>query len=251
LRAGDTEMSGRMGANSIEKMSHGKSGQVLSWCPSCYVQFTETTLPTLERQRAPRPFEMTPFIPFLRTRLDELKAYLRERVELRVALHRHRGIPRVVQAAVEILQVIPGVELVDLGQPTVGLQSVNLGVLPAYKRGLQRAELEAACDAGVDALITIYHSDHRELCAHERDWPFRIVNILEVVGASMGLHRHDRYKELKITQDADLIVGECRDLIAEHALDPVQAHEIIAKALLGDQPLPLKDDPRPTGLRRA
>ena len=251
LRAGDTEMSGRMGANSIEKMSHGKSGQVLSWCPSCYVQFTETTLPTLERQHRSRPFEMTPFIPFLSSRLDDLKGYLRERVELRVALHKHRGIPRVVQAAVEILQAIPGVELVDLGQPTVGLQSVNLGVLPAYKRELQRTELEAACNAGVDALITIYHSDHRELCAHERDWPFRIVNILEIVGASMGLHRHDRYKELKITQDADLIVGECHDLIAQHALDPVMAREIVAKALLGDQPLPLKDRPHSTDLHRA
>jgi hypothetical protein len=187
----------------------------------------------------------------MRSRLDELRACLRERVELRVALHKHRGIPRVVLAAVEILQAIPGVELVDLGQPTVGLQSVNLGVLPAYKRELQRAELEAACDAGVDALITIYHSDHRELCAHERDWPFRIINILEVVGASMGLHRHDRYKELKITQDADLIAGECHDLIAEHALDPVMAREIIAKALLGDQPLPLKDSRHSTDPRRA
>ncbi len=60
LRAGDVEMSGRMGTNSIEKMSHSKSGQVLSWCPSCYVQFSETTLPALERQRGSRPFEMGP-----------------------------------------------------------------------------------------------------------------------------------------------------------------------------------------------
>jgi heterodisulfide reductase subunit D len=64
LRAGDVEMSGRMGSNSIEKMSHSKSGQVISWCPSCYVQFTETTLPTLERQAGARPFEMTPFLRF-------------------------------------------------------------------------------------------------------------------------------------------------------------------------------------------
>ena len=40
--------------------------------------------------------------------------------------------------------------------------------------------------AGVDALVAVYHSDHRELCAHERDWPFRIMNFLEIVGASMG-----------------------------------------------------------------
>jgi len=55
----------------------------------------------------------------------------------------------------------------------------------------------------------------------------------------MGLHRHDRYKELKITQDADLIMRECGDLIAAHALDPAQAREVVAKALIGDQPLPL------------
>ena len=65
LRAGDVEMSGRMGSNTVEKMSHAKSGQVISWCPSCYVQFTETTLPTIERQRGARPFEMTPFLRFL------------------------------------------------------------------------------------------------------------------------------------------------------------------------------------------
>ena len=31
LRPGDVEMSGRMGSNSIEKLSHSKSGQVISW----------------------------------------------------------------------------------------------------------------------------------------------------------------------------------------------------------------------------
>src|ERR1035437_2257385 len=65
LRHGDVEMSGRMGSNTMEKLSHSKSGQVISWCPSCYVQFTELTLPTIERQRGSRPFEMTPFMRFL------------------------------------------------------------------------------------------------------------------------------------------------------------------------------------------
>jgi heterodisulfide reductase subunit D len=240
LRAGDVEMSGRMGTNTIEKLSHTKSGQVLSWCPSCYVQFTETTLPTIENRRGSRPFEMTPFIRFLRSRLDHLMLHLRQRVEMRVALHRHPGVAGVMEAAADILRVVPGVDLVDLKQPAVGLQSVNLGVLPAYKRELQLNELQAARDAGVDALVAVYHSDHRELCAHERDWPFRIVNILEVVGESMGLHQHDRFKQLKIMQDADLIVAECRDLIAQHALDAETARNVVVKAMLEDQPLPLK-----------
>ena len=239
LRTGDAEMSGRMGTSSIDKMSGSKSG-VLSWCPSCYVQFSETTLPTVERQRGAKPFEMTPFLRFLCGRLDDLRPHLREPVAMRVALHRHSGVAGTVEAVLDLLRAVPGIEIVDLQQPSVGLQSASMAALPDYKRELQRAELAAAGRAGIDALVTIYHSDHRELCAHERDQPFRIVNILEVLGESMGLHRHDRHKELKITQDADLIVRECSELIAEHALDPALARVVVVKAMLGDQPLPLQ-----------
>jgi heterodisulfide reductase subunit D len=242
LRTGDAEMSGRMGTSSIDKMSGSKSG-VLSWCPSCYVQFSETTLPTVERQRGAKPFEMTPFLRFLRGRLDELRPHLRERVAMRVALHRHSGIAGIVEAVLDLLRAVPGIEIVDLQQPSVGLQSASMAVLPDYKRELQRAELAAAGRAGIDALVTIYHSDHRELCAHERDQPFRIVNILEVLGESMGLHHHDRHKELKITQDADLIVRECADLISRNAVDSAVAREVVVKAMLGDQPLPLQAGP--------
>jgi Fe-S oxidoreductase len=243
LRSGDAEMAGRMGSNTMDKLSHSNSGQVISWCPSCYVQYSETILPTVARQRGSRPFEINPFMRFLAERLAQLKPHLQHRVEMRVALHKHPGVAGVVEAAAEILKTVPGIELVDLNQPVVGLQSVNVGVLPKFKRELQLRELEAARDAGIDALVAVYHSDHRELCAHERDWPFRIINILEVVGESMGLHRHDRYKELKIMQDADRIVADCGDLIARHALDPGHVRDAIVRGLLGDQPLPLKGGP--------
>ncbi|HLG80436.1 MAG TPA: (Fe-S)-binding protein [Bradyrhizobium sp.] len=240
LRAADLEMSGRMGASTIERLARSKTGNVLSWCPSCHVQFTETTLPTLQRQGRARPFELTPFISFLRERLADLASHLTRPVAMRLALHRHPGVAGVMEAAAELLCAVPGVELVTLDVPAAGLQSVSLSALPAYKRELQRAELEAAREAGVDALVAVYHSDHRELCAHERDWPFRIVNLLEVLGASMGLQQSDRYKELKLLQDADLIMAECLDLVAAHALDPVKAREVVVKAMLGDQPLPLQ-----------
>jgi Fe-S oxidoreductase len=243
MRSGDAEVSGRMGTSTIDKLSHSKSGQVLSWCPSCYVQFTETTLPTVERQRGARPFEMTPFMRFLKGRLDDLRPLLRNRVDLRVALHKHPGVTGVMEAAEALLRAIPGVEVVDLQQPAVGLQSVNLSVLPAYKREMQLRELDAARDAKVDALAAVYHSDHRELCAHERDWPFRIVNVLEIVGESMGIRRDDRYKHLKMLQDADAIMADCGDLIARHGLDAEAARSVIVKGMLADQPLPLAGSP--------
>lgn len=117
-----------------------------------------------------------------------------------------------------------------------------LATLPAYKQALQRAELEAARDARVDALVAVYHPDHRELCAHERDWPFQIVNILDLVGASMGLRRDDHYKRLKKLQDADLILAECRDLLGGQ-VDEAAARQSI-QAMLDDQPLPLGASPR-------
>jgi len=56
----------------------------------------------------------------------------------------------------------------------------------------------------------------------------------------MGLKRHDRYKELKLMQDADQIVADCADLLATHTLDAAKAREVVIKGMLADQPLPLR-----------
>ena len=239
MRAGDVATSGRVAEGTLDKLAHSKSGQVLSWCPSCQVQFAETTLPTIEKTRGAKPFEMTPFTLFIRKNLDRLRPHLRERVPMRIALHRHPGIPGVVEAAQDILRSVPGIEIVDLGQPAVGLQANSIRVLPAYRRQLQEQELKAAAAAGVDALVAVYHSDHRELCAHERDWPFRIMNMYEIVGASMGLHRDDHFKRLKMMQDADAILADCRDLVEAHGLD-VEITRAAIVAMLDEQPAPLR-----------
>jgi len=239
LRAGDTDVSGRVATSSLDKLAEGKTG-VISWCASCHVQFTETTIPTVEKVRGSRPFEMTPFMLFLKTRFEDLRPMLKNPVPMRIALHKHPGVKGVVEAGTELLRMVPGIEIVDLHQPAVGLMSNALNALPEYKRGLQLAELEAAAAAGVDALVAIYHVDHRELCAHERDWPFRIINILDIVGASMGMHHDDHFKRLKIMQDADAIVADCKDMIASYGIEPAFAREVVIKAMLKEQPLPLR-----------
>jgi Fe-S oxidoreductase len=238
MRTGDVDTSGRFGQATMDKLARSKSGQVLAWCPSCFVQFTEFTLPTLERMQGAKPFEMTPFVLFLGTQLERLRPLLQTRVPMRIALHRHTGAPGVMEAAAAILTAVPGIELVDLRQPSPGLMSNYLRALPAYKRELQLNELTAARDANVDALVAVYHADHRELCAHERDWPFVVVNLLEIVGASMGLHHDDHYKRLKIMQDVEAIMTDCADLVTQHHLDPATAR-LAVKAMLDDQPLPL------------
>jgi heterodisulfide reductase subunit D len=247
MRTGDVATSGRFAEITMDKLARSKSGQVISWCPSCHVQFTETSLPTIEKTRGARPFEMTPFMLFLRQRLDRLRPHLRNRVDMRIALHRHPGIKGVVEAAEDILRAVPGVELVDLGQPAVGLMSNYFRALPAYRRELQKNELDAAEQAGVAALVAVYHADHRELCAHERDYPFRVMNLLEIVGASMGIHHEDQFKRLKLLQDVDAIAADCGDLVAQHGLDAETTRQAI-QAMLEEQPLPLRGGAHP-GLR--
>jgi heterodisulfide reductase subunit D len=239
LRTGDVDMSGRQATSSLDKLAEGKTG-VISWCASCYQQFTEVTLPAAERMRGVKPFEMTPFMLFLRERFDQLRPMLKKPVPLRIALHRHRGVKGAMEAVEELLRMVPGIELVDLHQPGVGLMSNALNCLPDHKRDLQRAELEAAEAAGVDALVALYHVDHRELCAHERDLPFRIINVLEIVGESMGLSHADAFKRLKIMQDADAIVADCADMIAANGIDAAKAREVVVASMLNEQPLPLR-----------
>src|SRR5688500_4911403 len=55
MRTGDVATSGRFSQATMDMLSKSKSG-VISWCPSCHVQFTETTLPTVEKASGSKPF---------------------------------------------------------------------------------------------------------------------------------------------------------------------------------------------------
>ena len=100
-----------------------------------------------------------------------------------------------------------------------GMMSNYLRALPAYGASCSGTSSKPPSEAGVDALVAVYHADHRELCAHERDYPFRIMNLLEIVGDSMGIHHDDHFKRLKLLQDVDAIAADCQDLMPQHGLD--------------------------------
>jgi hypothetical protein len=66
------------------------------------------------------------------------------------------------------------------------------------------------------------------------------MNILEVVGASMGLRQDDHYKGLKIKQDVDAIIADTTDLLKRHGVNLDTARKVIVNGMLADQPLPLQ-----------
>jgi len=234
FRAADLATSGRIAYRTIDRLREA-APRALSWCPTCQIQLTEVVGPS----KSDDPFDMKPIVLFLAERLDDLRQLMINPVNKRVGLHEHPGVAGVTESAQSILRAIPGLDFVDLRQPRLGYHCSQLGALPEVKRAAHREQLEAAEAAGVTTLAGVYHACHRELCSHERDWPFEVVNFLELVGESMGLTRPDLFKRLKLMQDVDAILAEAAPMIETHHLDLDEARAIVAKDLLGEQPLPL------------
>ena len=231
-RSGDAAGAGRVGFNTIARLDGAGAPEVLSWCPSCQTQLGEVTLPSYSETNGANPFDLTPCIQFIADRLPRLAPLMVHRVERRVALHERPVLPKVVEAARRILNAVPGLELVPLEVPRVGTMSNTLTVLPDFKEKLRVREFEAAEAAGVDTLATIFHACHREICHFESGRSFEIVNFMELLGESLGLHHEDVYKRLKLMQDIDAIVRDSEDLIVRHGLDLEQVRDVIHADML-------------------
>jgi heterodisulfide reductase subunit D len=231
FREGDFANNAKMANATIEGLASAGTSTVLSWCPSCQLTLGETALPNYEAQFGEKPFDLNPFFVFLADRIDQLTALMTNRVEERVALHERPVFPRTMEAVRKIASVIPGLELVELDVPRVGTQANT--VLPKLKKELLDREFQAAFDAGVTQLATIYHADHREICDAASGRSFEIVNFMELLGAALGIDSDDAYKRLKQIRDIDDIIAEAAPLIEANKLDLDTARDALAAEFAG------------------
>jgi hypothetical protein len=244
MRPGDSANSGRQGYRTIERFVATGASEVLSWCPTCQIQFGETLLPSYKASVG-AAFDMTLFPGYLQQHLDRLAPLMTTPVPKRVALYEFPGAPGVTDAVRELLGHIRGLELVDLGITGVGYQITSLASVPQHRQQALADLLRRAETAKVDALAGIFHADHRELVSHEPEWPFEIVNYMELIGASLGLNRPDTFKRLKLMRDVDQILAASQDLIAEYDLDAGEVREVILQDMFGEQHLPPERDRHP------
>ncbi len=240
FRTGDFDASGRIAYGTTDRFAATGASKVLAWCPTCTIQLNENVLPGRKSNANAPAYDLQAFVVYLAGQLDRLRPLMRIPVNKRVGLHEHPGVPGVCESAIQLLQAVPGLDYVELEQPQAGYMCNTLQPLPAFKREVHRTILEAAAAAKVDALAGVYHACHRELCSHETDWPFEVVNFLELIGESMGIRREDTFKRLKKMQDTDAILADVMDLVEKHGLDLDEVRAVIEQDLLGEQPLPLK-----------
>ncbi len=230
-RAGDFAAQGRMAFGAIENLAAHGAPTVLSWCPSCQIQFSENALPSYTAVHGTSPFAMAPVLPFLAERAEALRALMVHPVRRRVAIHERPGVPAIMQAVRTLLSLVPGLEIVEVPVPRIGVMSIHVVGLPEHKRALLEQEFATAKALGADTLATVFHACHREVCTLGNA-SFEVLNFLELIGESMGLRHEDRYRRLKLLDDVDAIIAETAPMIAAHGLDV----ETVREALLTEFP---------------
>jgi heterodisulfide reductase subunit D len=243
FRSGDDENAVRQAAKTIERFTTSGTSEVLSWCPTCQIQFGELILPSISPDQSD-PFGMTMFPIYLARRLDELAPMMTRRVEKRVALHEYPGSIGVTEAVIKLLSAIPGLELVDLNLPRAGYQLTSL-TNPEYAKEHLAELLRAGQAAGITTFAGVYHGDHRELVSHQPHWPFEVVNYMDLIGESLGIDHEDGFKKLRLMQDVNAMMACSQDLIAQNKLDPEEVRRVILEQVLGQQILQTEPSKHP------
>jgi hypothetical protein len=148
-------------------------------------------------------------------------------------LQERSALPGVMTAVKEVVRAIPGLDLVELDVPILSTQASHLAVLPEFKAELREREFRAAAAAGVTTFASIFHACHRELITYQPQVSFELVNFMELIGESMGIHIADLYKRLRLIGDIDTIIVDAADLIAAHNLDLDTVRDVLAQDMLG------------------
>jgi heterodisulfide reductase subunit D len=233
FKRGDARTAGRVSYNTIERLARPGTSHVVSWCPSCQIQIGEVALPAYRESFGKVPFDINPIAEFLAERLDDLRPLFVHRVEKRVALQERAALPKVMAAVKQVLGAIPGLEIVELDVPIVSTQANHLAVLPEFKAQLREREFSAAAAAGVTTFASIFHACHRELVTYQPQVSFELINFMELIGESIGIHIPDLYKRLRLIGDIDTIVADAADLIAAYRLDLDAVRDVLAGEMAG------------------
>jgi len=243
IRRGDLEAGAEMGARSLGHFKSYEPERVITFCPTCQMQYSEyqhlytgkPVLPVLGDSGAGEE-EILPFVhitQYLVENLEALRGEFTQKVEKRVAVHLHGGSDGVEENVITILKAVPGLEFVEIEQFSDHAYQCPTLVIPEAKAAMREKLFDSARRAEVDSLLTVYHSCHRELCDLEKDQPFAIENFMTILGQAMGFEYPDYTKTYKIYEDIDRVIHEAEDTLRAFGMAPEKMREQLQTALYG------------------
>lgn len=236
IKEGDIGAASNMATNTIAKMVKAAVPEVISWCPSCQLQFRSNHLPTYAAAQGEKiPFDFIPFYKFLARRTADLAPRMTRRVEKTVMLDERAFDPELNAAVRSILQLIPGLTIVELNVKHVGMMR-NMIPLQSVKNSTREEAFAEATNAGVTTFATIYHACHREVVSYSDKVSFEIVNAIELIADCMGIAYHDSYKEFQLVTDVDKFIDGRMDVVSAHGLSVDELRIVAVKEFEAHHP---------------
>ena len=184
-----------MAHRTVTKFNQLRRDRVIAWCPSCHSHMTD-----FMGQAYQPDFSLNYFVELLYEHRQALAPLLKHPVPLRVLLHKHVGFNDKVAVntkAPALLNLIPGIELVEEDYAAPGYMCSHLATVPAAMEDMVRHTLQLVDAHRIDALVTVFHQCYRELCGLETSGATQVVNYVQLLARSMGITYPDEYKEWK------------------------------------------------------
>lgn len=236
MNEGDLAGATGMAMNTIGKLARAAAPEVVSWCPSCKLQFGGNHLPTYAELHG-KPFDFTAFYSFLERKIDRLAPLLTGSVRKRVVID-ERAFDQEVNAIVKrILRMIPGLEVINADVKQVGMMR-NMIPLADVKKSSRDEAFATATAVGADTLATVYHACHREVVSHSGNVSFEIVNAIELIADSMGLRYNDSYKEFQLVADIDKFIKDRMDNVLGHKISIEELRTVAFSEFAAQHPTP-------------
>lgn len=205
--------------------------KVISWCPTCQLQFKETY-----HDHARPEFGVEHIAEFLASQRELIAARIVKPLRKRAVIHEHGGVRGVVESTRLLMELIPGLEIVDVAQNRdFGYQCSRVAQYPEQQNEVHRIIAENAKAAGVDLIITIYHGCHRQLCGAEGQYPYEVKNFTDVLAEAMGRGRPDLYKAYKIGGDVFEAVNSASEFLQQNGVK-IQGHEELLRQEIFGEP---------------
>tara|TARA_Y100000588_G_C14254902_1_gene924986 strand:- start:776 stop:2095 length:1320 start_codon:yes stop_codon:yes gene_type:complete len=244
MRRGDLQTGVRMGANSLEHFLAYEPERIITFCPTCQMQYTEYSdlyseeLEVLNNSRKSvfheRENPKIPFVhitKFLIDNFHQLSSLFVKPVKKRVGIHLHSGVEEIEKNVQKIVSSVPGIELVEIKQRRDHSYQCPSLVIPEAKEAMRHQLFNSAREANIDSLVTVYHSCHRDLCGEQKNHPFEIINFTSLLGEAMSFEYSDILKNFKIEEDWDLVLKQAKDSLLEYGFHKEDIEKLLLSAL--------------------
>lgn len=228
--AGDLGTYERISGKTYSSFSTMGAKRVISWCPTCQLQFGE-----VYHDHAKPVFEVEHVTEFLAANADHLARHIVRPIHKRAVIHEHGGLPSVVQATRKLMNLVPGLEIVDVPQNRdFGYQCSRVAQYPEQQAEVHKTIAENAKAAGVDLIITIYHGCHRQLCGAEGQYPYEVLNFTDILAQALGGGRPDLYKAYKKGGDVHDAVRSAEEFLRQNGVRVTGHEELLTQEIFGE-----------------